>query len=211
MTTYGSRAKHRTTSISRPWLRLPPAGHQNDDHAALLLEVHRAAGSVVDPHVRDPFVHGPDISRITACQALDPRRGRARAHADPASFASHLPVRRRAGQRRLPKRSCIRGRMRFPYRPSRRPAIRPASTSSTARRGARFPRRPRCCRAGAPGSRPKSTTRRSATPSGSGAESHVTDSNICCRPSSWSRLCVSLGPRAWKTILQERAERRCWP
>ena len=110
-----------------------------------------------------------------------------------------------------PEETVHQGRMRFPYRPSRRPAIRPASTSSTARRGARFLRRPRCCRAGEPGSTPKSTTRRSATPSGSGAERHVTDSNICFHPFSWSRLCVFLGPRAWKTIRQERVERRCWP
>ena len=45
----------------------------------------------------------------------------------------------------------------------------PAGASSTARRGARSRRRRRCCPAGAQASRPRSTTGRSATPSGSGS------------------------------------------
>ena len=61
-----------------------------------------------------------------------------------------------------------------------------------------------CIRLGGGGAK-----RRSAGSSPRIPESVVTGPNRCSCPSSWSRPCVSLGPRASRTTRPKRADRRC--
>ena len=53
---------------------LVSAGQQNHDRAALPLEIHPVAGTVVDPEFRNAFADGPRVSRVSGRQTLDPNQ-----------------------------------------------------------------------------------------------------------------------------------------
>ena len=57
--------------MSRLWLRLSPPANRTAIVRTLLLEVHPVARSVVDPQLRNPFAHRPDVSRVSGGQPLD--------------------------------------------------------------------------------------------------------------------------------------------
>ena len=47
---------------------------QNYHLASMLLVINPITGAVIDPHFRDAFTHGPNISRVPSCQAFNLRK-----------------------------------------------------------------------------------------------------------------------------------------